>query len=153
MGLEDSFKAAAKETAANEAARLTSIHAAREARSAIEQAAQNTAARVQKKAMELEIQKLEQQLNEKMQDQEKVKEKDPNESGPNGELACGRSGWTIHASPEGKMYWHHAGDEKSVWEEPEEALEYRQGTEMNGWSVHPSPDGQPYWHNEETEAS
>ena len=80
-------------------------------------------------------------------------EGDANWSGPNGELACGRSGWTIHASPEGKMYWHHAGDEKSVWEEPEEALEYRQGTEMNGWSVHPSPDGQPYWHNEETEAS
>lgn len=86
----------------------------------------------------------------KNQEVDDAEEGDADWAGPNKELACGRSGWTIHASPEGKMFWHHAGDENSLWEEPEECAEYRNETEVDGWSVHPSPDGLPYWHNERT---
>ena len=51
------------------------------------------------------------------------------------------------------MFWHHAGDEQSVWDEPDEARAYREATEVDGWSVNPAPNGEPYWHNPQTEAS
>eukprot|EP00946_MAST-07B_sp_MAST-7B-sp1_P004724 g4724.t1 len=76
-----------------------------------------------------------------------------NYAGEERQLECGASGWTIHAAPGGKMFWHHAGDEQSVWEEPEEARAYREATEVDGWSVHPAPNGDPYWFNTRTEES
>tara|TARA_B110000091_G_scaffold210021_1_gene252149 strand:+ start:178 stop:1857 length:1680 start_codon:yes stop_codon:yes gene_type:complete len=66
------------------------------------------------------------------------------------ELIMGHTGWTIHAAPNGKAYWFHEDTERSVWEEPDNVLEYRKQTEVDGWGVHPSPKGKPYWHNELT---
>ena len=69
------------------------------------------------------------------------------------QLIMGKSGWTIHAAPNGKAYWYHDATEKSVWDEPLNVINYRKQTEVDGWGVHPSPKGKPYWHNEITGAS
>lgn len=66
------------------------------------------------------------------------------------ELIMGRTGWSIHAAPNGKAYWHNERSGESVWVEPEEVVRYRLATEVDGWGVHPAPNGRPYWHNEET---
>ena len=66
------------------------------------------------------------------------------------ELVMGNTGWSIHAAPNGKAYWHHEITGESVWEEPHSVLEYRKQTEVQGWGIHPSPTGKPYWHNEHT---
>ena len=65
----------------------------------------------------------------------------------------GRTGWSTHAAPNGKAYWHSERTGESVWVEPVEVVRYRLATEVDGWGVHPAPIGKPYWHNEETGAS
>ncbi len=65
----------------------------------------------------------------------------------------GRTGWSIHAAPNGKAYWHSEQTGESVWVEPVEVVRYRLETEVDGWGVHPAPNGKPYWHNEDTGAS
>ena len=82
---------------------------------------------------------------------QKGEEADGNESlDVHPELVMGNTGWTIHAAPNGKAYWHHEITGESVWEEPNVVLDYRKQTEVDGWGVHPAPTGKPYWHNEIT---
>ncbi len=75
-----------------------------------------------------------------------------NYEGPDGELGVGATGWTLHAAPNGKQYWHKrgAGPDSSVWDEPPACRAYRDLTEVDGWRVAPSASGKPFWHNGDT---
>jgi len=81
-----------------------------------------------------------------------------NYDGRGHELAVGNTGWSIHYAPPeddlpARSYWHHAGSNLSVWEEPTEAVQFREATSVNDWTVHPSPDGEAYWFNNKTKES
>ena len=60
------------------------------------------------------------------------------------ELTMGRTGWSIHAAPNGKAYWHNESTGESVWVEPVDVVRYRLATEVDGWGVHPAPNGKPH---------
>jgi Ca2+-binding EF-hand superfamily protein len=75
-------------------------------------------------------------------------------------LAVGSTGWSIHYAPPdeetglpARSFWHHTGSGSSVWEEPAEALAFREATSVDGWCVFPAPNGEAYWFNSESQMS